>query len=64
MQRAALLEQLAQQGRIPGSMVVKEAGFDNPEELEKEALGEMKRRQQMGFPPPGDQGKSKSKGKK
>lgn len=64
LQRAALLEQLAQQGRIPGSMVVEEAGFDNPEELEALALKEMQHRQQMGFPPPGDAGKDKNKGKK
>ena len=63
MQRAALLEQLAQQGRIPGSMVVREAGLDNPEELQKLALEEMKQRQALGFPPP-DAGKGKSKSKK
>lgn len=60
LQRTAMLEQLAQQGMIPGSMVVREAGFDNPEELQQQALQEMQKKQAMGFPPP-DQGKGKKK---
>jgi hypothetical protein len=52
IQRAAMLTQMAQEGAIPMSMVVKEAGFDNPEELMQQAAKEMQMKQQMGFPMP------------
>jgi len=60
LQRAQVLQQLAAEGAIPQSMIVREAGFDNPEELQEQALKEMQKKQQMGFPPP-DQGKKKGK---
>ena len=64
MQRAMLLEQLAEKHLIPGSMVLEEAGFDNPKELLKEAAQEIHESQALGIPPPEPPKKTGGKGKK
>ena len=62
IQRAMMLEQLAEKGGIPMSMVLEEAGFDNPKELQAQAAKEMQEKQALGFPPP--EPPKKSGGKK
>ena len=52
IQRALAMEQLASGGLIPQSMVTKEAGFDNFEELQQQVAKEMKFRESLGIPPP------------
>lgn len=56
VQRAAVLEQLAEQLAIPQSMVTQEAGFDNWEELQQQAVVEQAKKQQLlqqlGIQPP------------
>jgi len=64
IQRAMLLEQLAEKHLIPGSMVLEEAGFDNPKELVKEAATELQEAATMGLPPPEPPKKGKSGGGK
>lgn len=61
LQRTQMMTAMAEQGAIPMSMVVKEAGFDNPEELMQQAAKEMQMKQQMGFPPPQPQKKGGKK---
>lgn len=65
VQRAAILEQLAEQMAIPQSMVVQEAGFENWQELLQEALQEMAMKQQLmkkfGVEPPPPSGGAKKK---
>ena len=51
IQRAMVLEQFADNRLHPGSMVLEEAGFDNPKELQAQAAKEMQEKQAMGFPP-------------
>ena len=62
VQRALLLEQLAEKTMIPTSMVLEEAGFDNPKELQQEAVKEFQERTALGIPPPqSDKGKKGGK---
>ena len=47
-----LLEQLVAMGAIPQALAVKEAGFDNPDELMQQRAEELKKMAEMGIPPP------------
>lgn len=52
LQRAMVLQNLAQAGMISPAMVTKEAGFDNWKDLLKDLAEYMQFRQQIGLPPP------------
>jgi hypothetical protein len=47
VQRAAMLNELAQQMAVPQSMITQEAGFDNWQELMQQALQEVAMKQQL-----------------
>jgi hypothetical protein len=59
--RAQLLTQLNSKTYYPGKRILTELGFDNPDELMKEAIQELQERQMLGVPPPQPE---KAKGKK
>lgn len=63
--RAQQRMQLAQQGMIPSWMVLQELGFEDPRQLQEEALEEAKRRQELGLQPAQQQqGQKKGSSKK
>lgn len=65
--RAKVMGQLAMEGQVPFRLMMEEAGFDNAEDLQKEALEEKKKMielyQALGLPPP-DSGQQKKKSSK
>lgn len=64
IQRGQLYKQLVDDARIPGSMYLKELGFDDPETLQKEAVEEQRLRQSLGInpaPPPGQKKQGQKK---
>ncbi|TAK94586.1 hypothetical protein EPO05_06085 [Patescibacteria group bacterium] len=61
--RAAMKKQLANEGKIPVHQELDELGFENPKELAKEALEEMRERAAAGLPPPQQQSQKSSKKK-
>lgn len=62
IQRGQLYQQLAADTRIPGNMMLKELGFDDPETLQQKAVQEQQQRQALGInPPPPPKEKKSSK---